>query len=129
MIVVFVSQLGSALATFIVYVVPLSQLTTVSASSLPEIVVSIAAILSYTAFLLGAVVFTQFQLLEYAVLLILLLVNNPVTAPVLQFTLVTQVLLIVLLVISIHVPAVYFSQSIYSSQLYVMLGTLVVILC
>lgn len=55
----FVSQLGSEFATFIVYVVPVSQLTTVSASSLPEIVVSIALILSYTAFLLGAVVVTQ----------------------------------------------------------------------
>jgi hypothetical protein len=128
-IVVFVSQLGSALATFIVYVVPLSQLTTVSASSLPEMVVSIALILSYTAFLLGAVVFTQFQLLEYAVLLILLEVSNPVTAPVLQFTLVTQVLLTTLLLMLIPVPAVYSSPSTYSSQLYVILGTLVVILC
>jgi hypothetical protein len=126
-IVVLSSQLGSVLATFIVYVVPLSQLTTVSASSLPEIVVSIALILSYTAFLLGAVVFTQFQLLEYAVLLILLLVNNPVTAPVLQFTLVTQVLLTTLLLMLIPVPAVYSLPSTYSSQLYVILGIFVVI--
>jgi hypothetical protein len=91
---VFVSPLGSALATFIVYVVPLSQLTTVSASSLPEMVVSIAAILSYTAFLLGAIVDTQFQLLEYAVLLILLEVSKPVIAHVFPFTLVTHVELV-----------------------------------
>ena len=90
---------------------------------------SLASIASYTAFLLGAIVVTQSQLLEYAVLLILLEVSNPVTAHVLQFTLVTQSLVITLLVILIPVPAVYSLPSKYSSQLYVILGIFVVILC
>jgi hypothetical protein len=55
---------------------------------------SLASIASYTAFLLGAIVVTQSQLLEYAVLLILLEVSKPVTAHVFPFTLVTHVELV-----------------------------------